>query len=160
MSNYQVYEAQLLKQTARITRRQADKVLKAAQEEARENALVGEYSKGNLAKTIYRSGPFVRGYSASGTVGSRAPYAKAVEKGARVHNIFPKGAPKRYRFGRVEAPALKFVWRGRTVYFNQIPGARGTVGRSHPGQKGKHYLSRALVSVAARYNLRVIIRDV
>jgi hypothetical protein len=159
MSNYQVYEAQLLKQTARITRRQADKVLKSVQEEARENALVGEYSKGNLAKTIYRSGPFVRGYSASGTVGSRASYAKAVEKGARVHDIFPKGMTV-YRFGKVKAPALKFQWRGRTVYFNQIPGVRGTVFKSHPGQKGKHYLSRALMSVAARYNLRVTIRDV
>lgn len=159
MANYQVFEAQLLKQTGRITRRQAEKVLKEVQEEARENARGGEYSKGNLAKTIYRSGPFVRGYNASGSVGSRAKYAKAVEGGARVHDIFPKGQTL-YRFGKVKAPALKFQWRGRTVYFNQIPGAEGTIGRSHPGQKGKHYLARALVSVAARHNLRVIIRDV
>lgn len=159
MGDYQVYQVQLRTQTMRIARRRADKVLDAMQDQARENALLGPYSKGNLARTIYRSGPFVVGFTASGTVGSRASYARAVEKGARVHNIFPKGQTV-YRFGRVERPALKFQWHGRTVYFNQIPGGPGTIGRSHPGQRGKHYLARALVSVAARYNLRVIFRDI
>lgn len=159
MGEYQVYQVRLRNQTMFIARRRADKVLKAMQDQARVNASIGPYSKGNLARTIYRSGPFITGFTASGTVGSRAAYAVAVEKGARVHNIFPKGVTM-YRFGRVKRPALKFQWHGRTVYFNQIPGARSTIGRSHPGQRGKHYLSRALVSVAARYNLRVIIRDV
>jgi hypothetical protein len=158
MGQYQVFQVELRKQTARISRRQADKALDAMQAEARANASLGEYSRGNLARSIYRSGPFVRGYSASGTVGSRLSYAVIVEKGARVHPIFPKGMTV-YRFGKVTRPALKFQWRGRTAYFNQIPGARSTIGRSHPGQPGKHYLARALVSVAARYNLRVIVRD-
>src|SRR3954469_8634705 len=127
MGEYQVYQVQLMKQTSRITRRQADKVLKALQEAARLNASVGEYSHGNLARSIYRSGPFVIGYSAMGTVGSRLKYARLVEKGARVHNIFPKGMNV-YRFGKVERPALKFQWRGRTVYFNQIPGGPRTIG--------------------------------
>ena len=159
MGQYQVYEIQLRKQTARISRRQAEKVLKAVQKAARENALVGEYSTGRLASSIYTSGPFVAGYNATGTVGSRLGYAVAVEKGARVHPIFPKGVTV-YRFGRVTRPALKFQWRGRTAYFNQIPGARSTIGRSHPGQRPKRYLGRAIVSVAARYNLRVIVRDI
>jgi hypothetical protein len=159
MAEYQVYQVELRKQTARITKRLADRALRAVQEEARANASTGEYSKGNLARSIYRSGPLVLGYSASGSVGSRLSYARSVEKGARVHDIFPKGVAI-YRFGKVTRPALKFQWRGRTVYFNQIPGAPGTIGRSHPGQRGKHYLARALVSVAARYNLRVIVRDV
>lgn len=159
MGEYQIYQAQLMAQTARITRRQADKVLKAMQEEARIKASTGEYSRGNLVRSIYRSGPFVVGYNATGTVGSRLKYARAVERGARVHDIFPKGVGT-YRFGKVQRPALKFQWRGRTVYFNQIPGARSTIGRSHPGQRGKHYLAKSLVSVAARYNLRVIIRDI
>lgn len=159
MSGYQVYQVQLRNQTMLIARRRAEKVLKAMQDEARVNASLGEYSKGNLARSIYRTGPFVTGFRATGTVGSRLSYAKAVETGARVHNIFPKGVHI-YRFGKVTRPALKFQWRGRTAYFNQIPGGPGTIGRSHPGQRGKHYLSRALLSVAARYNMRVIIRDV
>jgi len=159
VGEYHVYQVQLRNQTMRIAKRQADKVMDAVQDEARVNASLGPYSKGNLARSIYTSGPFVVGYTASGTVGSRLSYAVAVEKGARIHNIFPKGVGH-YRFGRVTRPALKFQWHGRTVFFNQIPGAVSTIGRSHPGQSGKHYMARALVSVAARYNLRVIIRDV
>jgi hypothetical protein len=160
MGDYEVFQVQLRSQTMRMTKRHADKVLKAMQDEARVNASLGPYSRnGNLARTIRRSGPFVVGYTASGSVGSRASYAASVEKGARVHDIFPKGV-SHYRFGKVKRPALKFQWRGRTVYFNQIPGGPRTIGRSHPGQQGKHYLARALVSVAARYNLRVVVRDV
>jgi hypothetical protein len=160
MGDYQVYQVQLRNQTMRIAKRQAERVLKQMQEQARVNASLGEYSRTkNLARSIYRSGPFVVGYTASGSIGSRLSYALIVEKGARVHNIFPKGVST-YRFGKVTRPALKFVWRGSVRYFNQIPGARSTIGRSHPGQKGKHYIARALVSVAARNNLRVILKDV
>lgn len=158
MGDYQVFQVQLRNQTARITKRAAEQALKALEREAKANAAVGQYVRGNLARSIYRSGPFVLGYSASGSVGSRLSYAVIVEKGAKIHNIFPKGV-SHYRFGPVRRPALKFVWRGRVRYFNQIPGAPSTIGRSHPGQPGKHYLGRALVSVAARYNLRVIVRD-
>lgn len=159
MGEYQVYQVQLRGQTARITRRLADRALKALQDEARANAAVGQYARGNLARSIYVSGPFVIGYNATGTVGSRLSYAKIVERGAKIHPIFPKGI-RIYRFGKVTRPALKFQWRGRTAYFNQIPGARSTIGRSHPGQPGKHYIGRALLSVAARYNLRVIMKEV
>jgi hypothetical protein len=159
MGEYQVYQVRLRAQTMFIARRQAEKALRAMQDEAKANASRGPYSNGRLAESIYRSGPRVVGWSASGSVGSRLSYAKIVEKGAKIHPIFPKGVTV-YRFGKVSRPALKFQWRGRTAYFNQIPGVPGTIGRSHPGQPGKHYLARALLSVAARYNLRVIVRDI
>lgn len=159
MGEYLVFELQLQKQTGKISQRQANKVLKALEDAARVNASTGEYSKGRLARSIYRSNPVVYGYNATGSVGSRLSYARAVEKGARVHDIFPRGVSV-YRFGKVQRPALKFQWKGRTVYFNQIPGARSTIGRSHPGQQGKHFLGKALLSVAARYNLRIIVRDI
>lgn len=157
MSGHVVFQTQLMRQTGRISQRQADKVMKDMQRVARLNASGGEYSRGNLARSIFRSGPLILGYSANGTVGSRLKYAKIVEKGAKVHDIFPKGAPHVYRFHGNRRPMLKFVWRGRVRYFNQIPGGPGTIGRSHPGMRGKHYLARAMVRVAARYRLRVVV---
>jgi hypothetical protein len=159
MGDYQVYQVELRKQTMLFARRRAGKVLDAMQDAARANAAVGPYVTGNLARSIYKTGPHALGYAVTGTIGSRLKYADIVEKGAKIHDIFPKGI-RTYRFGKVSRPALKFVWRGKTRYFNQIPGARSTIGRSHPGQPGKHYIRRALVSVAARYNMRVIIYDI
>ena len=160
MGDYQVFQVQLRNQTMLIAQRQADKVLRQMQAAARENAAGGEYSKGgNLARSIKRTDATVVGYTASGSIYSRLAYAVVVEKGAKVHNIFPKGVST-YRFGPVTRPALKFTWHGRTVFFNQIPGGPRTIGRSHPGMKGKHYMARALVSVAARNNMRAIVRDV
>lgn len=154
-----VFQLRLRQQSIRIARRYADEILDEMQDTARINALSGEYSKGRLAASVYKSGPFSEGTVVTGSVGSRLSYAGVVEKGARVHNIFPKGAPKVYRFGRKRRPMLKFMWRGRITYFNQIPGAPGTVGRSHPGMRGKHWLSRAIVTVAARHRLRVVVYD-
>jgi hypothetical protein len=160
MADVKIYQIQLRLQSVRMARRVANRVLTEAQVAAKINAAVGEYSKGNLARSIYKSGPLVEGSTVRGSIGSRLSYAASVERGAPVHNIFPKGAPHVYRFGRKRRPMLKFTWRGRTVFMNQIPGGPGTVGRSHPGQRGKHYLARALVEVALRNRLRVIIYDV
>lgn len=154
-----VFQIQLRQQSMRIARRYANKILDEMQDAARANAFGGEYSSGRLAASVYKNGPFPQGTTITGSVGSRLSYASYVEKGARVHNIFPKGAPKVYRFGAKRRPMLKFTWRGRTVYMNQIPGGPGTIGRSHPGMKGKHWLARAIVTVAARHRLRVIVYD-
>ncbi len=137
----------------------ADEILTEVQIDARANAAGGVYSRGRLAESIYRSGPRALGSTVVGSVGSRLPYAASVEGGASVHPIFPIGAPHTYRFGAKRRPMLKFTWRGRTVYMNQIPGGPGTVGRSHPGQRGKHFLTNALVGVALRHGLRVVIYD-
>lgn len=160
MARTQIYQIQLTKQVGRVSKRATERLLSEIQDAARINAMGGEYSKGRLAQSIFKTDAFVIGRSANGSVGSRLPYAKIVEQGARVHNIFPKGAPHTYRFGRARRPMLKFTWRGRTVFMNQIPGGPGTIGRSHPGQPGKHFLVKALVGVAARHQLRVIIFEV
>lgn len=157
MSGHVVYQAQLREQTGKITRREADKTLTEMQRVARLNATGGKYSTGRLAASIYKSGPLIVGYTAHGSVGSRLDYAKVVEGGARIHEIFPKGAPHIYRFGAPRRPMLRFVWRGRIRYFHQIPGGPNTIGRSHPGMKGKHFLVRAMLRVAARGRLRVVV---
>lgn len=157
-SGHVVFQVQLRKQTGDISRRQANKVLDEMVRVARRNATGGPYSRGNrLARSIKKSRADASGYSASGTVFTDSPHAKVVEHGAPVHDIFPKGAPHVYRFGRGRRPMLKFIWHGTMRYFNQIPGGRGTVGRSHPGMRGKHYMARACLSVAARNRLKVIV---
>lgn len=155
-----VFHVQLQAQSLAIARRQSARILDEMSAAAKINAAGGQYSKGTLARSVYKDGPTVVGTTIHGSVGSRSLHARVVESGASVHNIFPKGAPHFYRFGAKRRPMLKFIWHGRVVYMNQIPGGRGTVGRSHPGMRGKHWLSRALVSVALANNLRVIIYDI
>lgn len=155
-----VFQIQVRAQSVRIARRQAARVLDQLQDEARVRASGGEYSTGRLASSIYKSGPQVLGTMVRGSVGSRLGYAAVVEKGARIHNIFPKGAPHIYRFGAKRRPMLRFVWHGHVVYMNQVPGGPGTVGRSHPGMRGKHWLSKSLVSVALRNNFKVVVYDI
>lgn len=157
MAEVKVFTIALREQTARISSRHARRVLDEIQDAARINALGGVYSKGRLASSVFRNGPTVVGERVVGSVGSRLDYARWVESGAPVHDIFPKGAPHIYRFGRKRRPLLRFVWRGRLVYMNQIPGGPGTVGRSHPGMRGKHWLSKALLEVGARRRMRVVI---
>lgn len=161
MANTQVrvFQIQLRVQSVRIAKRAADVILTEMKDEATINAAGGEYSHGHLAKSVYKSGPMSVGGTVIGSVGSRLSYARVVEDGAKVHNIFPKGAPHVYRFGRPQRPTLKFTWRGRTVFMNQIPGGPGTIGRSHPGMRGKHWLRKAMLGVALRNNLRVVVYD-
>lgn len=163
MATVRVYHAVLARQTFGHTRRYVNKILDEVLVESTAIAAVGPYTTGHLAKSIYKSGPMRTGRSVVGNVGSRLSYAKIVEEGARIHNIFPKRAPRVYRFGRVRAPALKFRWQGRgggrLVYANQVPMGPRTVGISHPGQKGKGYLIRALRDVAVRHRLQIIVRE-
>ncbi len=160
MARVQVYRIQLAVETTRMAKAYADEILDEMVVEAKANAFGGPYSKGNLARSIRKSGPTVVGKTIHGSVGSRLAYAASVEKGAIVHEIFPKGIGHNYRWGRAKRPHLKFIWHGKIVYMNQIPGAPTTIGRSHPGQQGKHYLVNALLGVAARHNLRVIVFEV
>ncbi len=97
----------------------------------------------------------------TGRVGSPLPYASSVEGGAEVHPIFPKSLPGVYRFGSHRRPQLKFFWRkvGRVVLVPHIPISPGTIGRSHPGQKGKRYLESSLRDVARRHRMHVVTSD-
>jgi hypothetical protein len=155
-----IYRAQLQVHTIAIAMRTGEKVLTQLEFETRENATGGPYSRGTLANSVYKQGPIVVGKTVTGTVGARAAHARWVETGTDVHDIFPKGAPHRYRFGWPRSrPMLRFVWRGRLVYMHQVPGSAAKIGISHPGQAGKHFLAKALVGVAARNGFRVIVYD-
>jgi hypothetical protein len=120
----------------------------------------GPYSVGNLSLSIHSEGPDSQIDGVSGRVGSRLPYAASAEAGAEAHPIFPKGIHV-YRFGEHRRPMLKFFWRkaGRVVLVPQIPISPGTIGRSHPGQKGKRYLESSLRDVAHRHRMRVVTFD-
>jgi hypothetical protein len=155
-----VYRAQLHVHTMAIAMRVGEKVLTQLEFETRENATGGAYSKGTLANSVYKEGPIPVGTRVTGRVGARAQHARWVEYGTDIHDIFPKAAAHVYRFGWPRhRPMLRFVWRGRIVFMHQIPGGPGRIGLSHPGQAGKHFLGKALVSVAARNGFRVIVYD-
>jgi hypothetical protein len=158
-----VHRSQIQVTSTRISTRKLRKIANEMEREARILASVGQYSTGRLAKSIHARGPITSGWMVTAWVGSRLPYAEAVERGAKRHNIFPMGAPHVYRFygmpGYKEAPQLKFFWRkaGRTVFTPQVPMAPGTIGVSHPGQKGKFFLIRSAGTMAIKYRMRLIV---
>lgn len=122
----------------------------------------GPYTTGRLARSIRSEGPRVAGSRVNGRVGSDLPYAATVHDGAEIHAIFPKGMQGVYRFGRrTGKPKLRFYWRklGRIVYLPQVPGSRAKMGRSHPGQPGKKYLSEPLRDAARRHRMHVVTFD-
>lgn len=122
----------------------------------------GPYTSGALSTSIHRDGPHVAGRKVHGSVGSNLPYAATVHDGAEIHAIFPKGMRGVYRFGRFTGrPKLKFFWRkrGQIVFLPQVPGSRAKIGRSHPGQQGKKYLSEPLRAAAHRHGMRVMTFD-
>jgi len=120
-------------------------------------AASGPYSTGRLARSIDKDGPHVSGNIITGSVGSDLSYADTVHDGAPIHKIFPKAAPGVWRFGSRKAPQLKFYWRkaGKTVMFPHIPASLNTVGLSHPGYKGKQYLSGPLKVFGRAQGFRV-----
>lgn len=122
----------------------------------------GEYVTGKLASTLELQGPRIYGTEVRGAVGSRAPNALVVHDGADVHEIFPKSAAHVFRFGSKRRPQLKFFWRraGRVAFFPHIPGSPHTVGRSHPGMRGKKYLEIPLLAVGRKHGFKVTTRDI
>ena len=117
----------------------------------------GPYARGRLAASIGRDGPRISGNMIIGSVGSDLSYADTAHDGAPIHAIFPKAAPGVWRFGSRRRPQLKFYWRkvGRVVYFPHIPASLNTLGRSHPGYKGKKYLSTPLQVFGRAQGFRV-----
>lgn len=164
MSTVRVFHAVLAKRTFFFTRRYVNRIMDEILTESVAIAAVGPYTHGPLSKSIHTTGPMIRGKNVTGSIGSRLSYAKIVEDGAKVHNIFPKRAPQVYRFGRPRPPMLKFRWYGRgggrLVYTNQVPMAPGTIGISHPGQKGKGFLMRPLRNAAVRHRMQIIVREI
>lgn len=133
--------------------------------------VIGPYSKldGGIETKIAATNPVQVGDRVEAQVHTgNSRYANIVESGARHHEIFPKAkkswtkAKKAaygggiYRFGDQSAPQLKFFWRkaGHIVYTPHVPMAASTIGVSHPGMQGKHFMARALYIVGTRHNFR------
>jgi len=149
-----------------VAGRDAERFMEFVLQEMRAGAVAilsrGPYTTGHLASTIELQGPKIFGTEVRGALGSRAEHALVVHDGASVHEIFPKEAGHVYRFGSRRRPQLKFFWRkaGRVAYFPHIPGSLHTVGRSHPGMKGKKYLEIPLVTVGRRHGFKVTTRGI
>lgn len=154
-----INHAQLQLQTMAGVGRHMNRVLDAVHDVAVRGARGGPYSKGTLAASIYKDGPIITGYHANGEVGSPLDYAGIVERGARIHDIFPRASSHVYRFGSRRKPQLKFVWNGRIVFTPHVPMSWSSVGRSHPGQPGKHFLLKAMVRASVRFQMQLRIYD-
>jgi hypothetical protein len=138
-------------------------VMRETEIEAKAIVSHGPYATGALAASIHGDGPHVSGVRIHGSVISDLPYAASVHDGAEIHAIFPKGMQGVYRFGRFTGrPKLRFFWRkrGRIVFLPQVPGSRAKIGRSHPGQRGKKFLSDPMRSAGRRHGMRVITYDI
>jgi hypothetical protein len=161
MATVRINRAQVRVTSARAGVRIVRQVLYEVSFQANLILLRGDYSSGRLASSITIDGPHILPGRVTGTVGSNLPYAAAVHDGAKVHWIFPKSS-RAVRFGSHRRPQLKFYWRkaGRVVYLPHIPGSPSRIGRSHPGQEGKKYLTGPLRDVARRHGMRVITYDV
>ena len=160
MATVRVFHARLARRTFFFTRRYVNRIMDEIFAESTAIAATGPYTTRRLAKSLHKAGPLVTGKNVSGSIGSRLDYAKIVEDGAKIHNIFPKNIPRVYRFGRQRRPTLKFEWRGRTVYPNQVPMAPSKIGISHPGQKGKNFLMGPLRNAAVRHRMQIIVREI
>jgi len=154
-----VFKANLTLQAGIMSAMRLRRVIDDVHDSARLGASRGPYSHTKaLATSIEKAGPYFTGIGVTGKVFSRLPYAASVEGGAKIHPIFPKGEPHIYRFGDRTPRLLKFVWHGRTVYTPHVPMARSTIGRSHPGQKGKHFLRNAAIRAALKWQMKFIPR--
>lgn len=162
MARVFMYKAALQATSRAEALRLVDNLLNDVELAAKVIASSGTYSTGRLADSIDKDGPRITGNIITGSVGSNLSYANVVHDGAGIHNIFPKAAPGVWRFGSRKSPQLKFYWRrlGRVVYFPHIPASLNTMGRSHPGFKGKKYLSTPLRVFGRAQGFRVTTTEI
>lgn len=110
------------------------------------------YSRGVLRLSMYgKVSSTPTGYE--GRVGSNLKYAASVEHGAARHIIRPRAISYGgglYGGGPLRGGHLHFFWikRGYWVRTRSV---------RHPGQRGKHFIGNALLSVAKRRNFAVIL---
>lgn len=157
MARVRMYKAALQATSRDEALRLVDRLLNDVTLASKVIAGSGSYATGRLADSIDKDGPRITGNIITGSVGSDLPYADTAHDGAPIHAIFPKKMRGVYRFGSRKAPQLKFYWRrvGRVVYFPQIPASVNTLGRSHPGYKGKKYLTEPLKVFGRAQGFRV-----
>ena len=146
MARVFMYKAAMQATSREEALRLVTKLMNSVEISAKIIASTGSYSTGRLADSVDQDGPRITGHMVSGNVGSDLSYADTAHNGSPIHDIVPKSAKGIYRFGSRKAPQLKFYWRklGRVVYFPHIPASVNTLGHSHPGYKGKKYLSTPL----------------
>lgn len=157
MARVIMYKAALRATSQAEAIRLVDTLLTSVQVAAKAITATGPYTSGALSRSIFKDGPNVAGNIVSGSVGSDLSYADIVHDGASIHHIFPKAAPGVWRFGSRRKPQLKFYWRkvGKSVYFPHIPASVNTMGLSHPGYRGKKYLSDPLKVFGRAQGFRV-----
>lgn len=148
-----------IEEAVRLTNQVLDGVVLAAK--ALTAPGTGPYTTGHLSSTIEKDGPHVSGRLVTGSVVAHASYATIAHDGAGIHNIFPVDAPHLWRFGSHRRPQLKFFWRraGRTVYAPHIPMSPRYIGISHPGYKGKKFLSTPLRTMSRIFGFKYIPTD-
>lgn len=143
-------------------------LLLEAEVQAKVQTMSGPYSTGRLAESIHIQGPHDTALGVKGSLGTHLSYAKGVHDGTGLYGprhkayvIFPRRAVKVFRFGSRRRPQLHFFWRraGKMVFLPHVPGSLAKVGRSHPGQKGQHFLTNALKDAARRKRFKVFIYD-
>lgn len=162
MATVRIFKIALSKNAKKLAHQLVKAVLLETEVGAKVATLGGPYSTGALSNSIFKDGPHETLTGVRGSVGSRLPYALAVHRGVKIHEIFPKGAPGLYRFNSRRKPQLHFFWRrvGKAVFLPHIPGSPSKIGRSHPGMKAQHYLTDPMQDAARRHRFRAIIYDV
>ena len=152
MATYVIHDAQLRIQTNLM----GIKFLRPLMNEVENLAKMhvdGPYSTGRrveraprasktLRLSFYQISPKASARGVDGRVGNSAPHARVVHDGATPHPIPRAGTTYQH-----------FYWRrvGEWVTFYRV---------SHPGMKGKRYLSNALAEVGLRHRLRFVLYNV
>ena len=133
MARVTIYASVVKAQSLQLARRLIDDVLDEVIVQAKIITLTGEYTTGELSRSIRRTPLTIRGDVVTGEVGSNLPYAHFVHDGTKPHFILPRG----------NYP-LRFYWKkvGHHVRFNIV---------GHPGQRAKKFLTGPLTLIAARH---------
>jgi hypothetical protein len=156
-SRVEIHHAPMKVEVGMMTFNSCRKALRFVHLRAKRGAMGGPYSRTqDLATTLAAVGPViiptgVDGSKSIGIIFSPLDYAASVEAGAKIHPIFPKGLKGVYRYGSKAKPQLSFVWHGRRVFTPQVPMVPWREGRSHPGQKGRRFLQKAMIAGSIRY---------
>lgn len=135
-----------------VSERQVRLMTTECQIVARRYIVFGPFTTGRLAASMYTHvEKTTNGHQ--GTFGSRLKYASSVNDGAKRHIIRPRAVSfghGLYGGGPFRGGKLHFYWHRHGVWVT----ARKV---NHPGQRGKHFLQNALISVARRRGFKVIL---
>jgi hypothetical protein len=137
MAKVRINNSQAELTAGRLSEKEVRAFLFEAGVKARLRAAQGDYSTGRLAASV-RSEVTKGFWRVNGRLGSDLPHARWADKGTDAHIILPHG----------DYP-LRFFWRrtGRIEHFNKV---------THPGYRGKGWLTTSVRETAHRRNWRFI----